>query len=202
MKARIPILLNIYRGGAAILLGILLLFAPEQNRDDLVNLMGFFWLSIGFAMLRRSQDDERYPGKHTALITGLVAIATGLLVVTRRFTSPWIGEDVIPFVLGTVILATGLAHMFSEHRIGGIATNRLTGLHFLLGLLEVLFGGLVILSPQMNQPIVYWAATVWALIYGAMYLGMAVHQIVRSKQEVTGPQTGSQSGSESAQKAE
>jgi uncharacterized membrane protein HdeD (DUF308 family) len=196
MKSRIPILLNIYRGGAAIILGILLLFMPDQSRDNLFNLMGIFWLSIGFAFLRRSQDDERYPGKHTALIAGLVVFVTGLLVVTRRFTLQWVAEDVIFFVLGTVILTTGLVHMYSEHRIGGITTNRQTGIHFLLGLFEVLLGGLLILSPRMNRPIVYWAAAAWALIYGVMSLGMAVHQIVRSKQEETGPQ----SGSESAQK--
>ncbi len=196
MKARIPILLNIYRGGAAILLGILLLFIPDQSRDNLFNLMGIFWLSIGFAFLRRSQDHERYPGKNTALIAGLVAIVTGLLVVTRRFTGQWVAEDVFLFVLGTVILATGLAHMFSEYRIGGITTNRQTGIHFLLSLFEVLLGGLLILSPQMNQPIAYWAATVWALIYGTMSLGAAVHEFVQGRQEKTGPQ----SGSESAQK--
>jgi uncharacterized membrane protein HdeD (DUF308 family) len=162
--------------------------------------MGFFWLSIGFAIFRRSQDDERYPGKNTALIAGLVAIVTGLLVVTRRFTGQWVAEDVFLFVLGTVILVTGLAHMFSEYRIGGITTNRQTGIHFILSLFEVLLGGLLILSPRMSRPFVYWAATAWALIYGVMSLGMAVHQYVQSRQEETGPQTGSQSGSESAQK--
>ncbi len=184
--------MNLYRGGAAVVLGILLLFIPDQSRDNLFDLMGLFWLSIGFAIFRRSQDDERYPGKNTALIAGLVAIVTGLLVVTRRFTGQWVAEDVVFFVLGTVILATGLAHMFFEYRIGGITTNRQTGIHFLLSLFEVLLGGLMILSPQLSRPIVYWAATAWALIYGVMSLGTAVHQFVQSRQEET--------GSESAQK--
>ena len=86
MKAHIPILMNIYRGGAAIVLGILLFVMPDKSKGLLFNLMGFFWLSIGFTILRRSQDDERYPGRHTALLAGLVAVVTGLLVVTRRFT--------------------------------------------------------------------------------------------------------------------
>jgi len=192
MKTWIPVLINTYRGGAAIILGILLLFMPDQSRDNLFNLMGFFWLTIGFTILRYSEDDERYPGKHTALIAGLVAFVAGLLVVTRRFTLQWVGADEVFFVLGTVILATGVAHMFSEHRIGGITTNRQTGIHFLLGLFEVLLGGLVILSPRMNRAIVYWAATAWALIYGVMSLGMAVHGFVQTRQKET--------GSESAQK--
>ena len=72
MKAHIPILMNIYRGGAAIIMGILLFVVPDKSSGFLFNLMGFFWLSVGLTILRRSQDDERYPGRHTALIAGLV----------------------------------------------------------------------------------------------------------------------------------
>jgi uncharacterized membrane protein HdeD (DUF308 family) len=181
MKAWIPIAMNLYRGGAAVVLGILLLFMPDKSKDFLFNLMGFFWLSIGFAVLRRSQEDARYPGKHTALIAGLVASVTGLLVVTRRFTESWIGEDVVFFVLGTVILATGLLHIFGEIRIGGITANRQTTVHFLLGVLEVLLGGLLLLSPQKDRPFVYWAATAWALIYGAMALTTAVRTFSKNR---------------------
>jgi len=173
--------MNLYRGGAAVVLGILLLFMPDKSKDFLFNLMGFFWLSIGFAVLRRSQEDARYPGKHTALIAGLVASVTGLLVVTRRFTESWIGEDVVFFVLGTVILATGLLHIFGEIRIGGITANRQTTVHFLLGVLEVLLGGLLLLSPQKDRPFVYWAATAWALIYGAMALTTAVRTFSKNR---------------------
>jgi len=190
MKAWLPIGMNLYRGGAAVVLGILLLFMPDKSKDFLFNLMGFFWLSIGFAVLRRSQEDARYPGKHTALIAGLVASVTGLLVVTRRFTESWIGEDVVFFVLGTVILATGLLHIFGEIRIGGFTTTRQTRVHYYLGVLEVLLGGLLILSPRIDQPFVYWAATAWALIYGVMVLNSAVRQFVRRRQEKTGSETG------------
>lgn len=192
MKTWIPILLNTYRGGAAIILGILLFFIPDHSRDNLFNLMGFFWLMSGFAVLRRSEDDERYPGQRTALIAGLVIFVAGLLVVTRRFTRQWIGAGEVFFVLGTVLLATGLAHMFYELRLGGITTNRQTGLHFLLSIFEVLLGGLLILSPRMNRPIVYWAAAAWALFYGVMSFGAAVQEFIQTRQE--------EKGSESAQK--
>ena len=120
MKAHIPILMNIYRGGAAIIMGILLFVVPDKSSGFLFNLMGFFWLSVGLTILRRSQDDERYPGRYTALIAGLVAVVTGLLVVTRSFTRQWVGEDFFFLLLGTVILATGLLHMYSQQRVGGV----------------------------------------------------------------------------------
>ena len=73
MKERIPILVDLYKGIAAIVMGILLFFFPDKSSSFLLNTMGFFWLTIGFTSLRRGQEDERYPGKYTKLIAGLVA---------------------------------------------------------------------------------------------------------------------------------
>jgi uncharacterized membrane protein HdeD (DUF308 family) len=196
MKAWIPIAMNLYRGGAAVVFGILLLFIPDMSKDFLFNLMGFFWLSIGFAVLRRSQEDARYPGKHTALIAGLVASVTGLLVVTRGITESWIGEDVVFFVLGTVIVATGILHIIGEIRIGGFRTTRKTRIHFILGVLEVLLGGLLIFSDRLERPFVYWAATAWALIYGVVALSSVVRQVVQRRQEKKKPETEEEIGDE------
>ena len=185
MRAWLPIVMNLYRGGAAVVLGVLLLFIPDVSKDMLFNIMGFFWLSIGFAVLRRSREDERYPGQRTALIAGVVALLAGLLVITRRFSRQWVGEDLVVCRFGSVILVTGLLHVFGEVRIGGIATERVTTVHFLLGILEVLLGGLLILSPQMDRPYVYWAATAWALIYGVMSLSWVVRAFRKRRQEKT-----------------
>ena len=97
--------------------------------------MGFFWLTIGLTILRSSQDDERYPDKWVAWIAGLVAVVTGLLVITRHFTRQWVGEDFFFFLLGTVILATGMLHMFGQRRIGGFRRDRETRIHFYLGIM-------------------------------------------------------------------
>ena len=86
MKAQIPVFINLYRGGAAIVLGILLLFIPNRSGGLLLNLMGFFWLSIGFSALRRTQADERNPGQRTIVIAGFVGILAGIVVITRQFT--------------------------------------------------------------------------------------------------------------------
>jgi uncharacterized membrane protein HdeD (DUF308 family) len=189
MKARIPILIDLFKGVAAIVLGILLFFIPDKSSHFLLNTMGFFWLAVGLTFLRRGQDDERYPGKYTALIAGLVAVIAGLLVVTRRFTRQWVGEDVIFFVLGTVILATGLLHIFGEIRIGGLKTNRSTRIQLLLGLFEVLLGALLILSQRLYTPVLYWTATAWAIIYGVFGLINAARTYRENKQRKTTAET-------------
>lgn len=183
---RLPILLKLYHGGLAIVLGVLLLVWPDKSKVVLFNLMGFFWLSIGFATLRADKDTIANVGKHTALVAGLVGIVTGLLVITRRFTRQWVGEEVLFALLGLVILTTGLMHMFSEVRIGGVTKSPRTGVHFLLGLLELLLGVLLLFSPSVDHPFVYWAATVWAFLYGGLYIGTAVTEYRQGNKEATG----------------
>jgi uncharacterized membrane protein HdeD (DUF308 family) len=183
MKAQIPVFINLYRGGAAIVLGILLLFIPNRSGGLLLNLMGFFWLSIGFSALRRTQADERNPGQRTIVIAGFVGILAGIVVITRQFTRQWVDGELIFFVLGIVILATGLLHMFSEYRLGNITSDRLTGAHFFLGLLEVAIGALLLLQPGTNSPFLYWVATAWAFVYGALYVGTAVGEFIKSRRE-------------------
>ena len=185
MKAWIPVIMDFYRGGLAIVLGILLIFIPDKSQDLLMNLMGFFWLSLGLATLRRDKDDELDPGRRTALVAGLVGIVTGLLVVTRRFTEQWVSEEVFFYLLGLVILMTGLIHMFSEERVSRITKSLRTAIQFLLGLLEVLLGGLLLLRPSLNHPFVYWAATAWAIVYGVLFIGTAVYQHRQSKKQET-----------------
>lgn len=183
MKARIPIFVNLYRGFAAIVLGILLLFIPNVSRDLLFNIMGFFWLAIGFTVLRHIQDDEPSPGRHTSIVAGIVGIVTGLLVVARHLLGNWVDKEVIFAILGSVILATGLLHMYSEYRVGAIAWNRRIGAHFLLGLIEVLLGALLLLTPQQDTPLLNIAALAWAFVYGALYVGVAVGEWNQSRWE-------------------
>ena len=96
------------------------------------------------------------------------------------------GEDFFFFLLGTVILATGLLHIFSQQRLGGFWRDRQTRIHFGLGVFEVLLGGLLLLSPDVDQPFVYWAATAWALIYGVFAFVTAVRSYREGKQEKSG----------------
>ena len=117
-------------------------------------------------------------------------VVAGIVAVSRRFANLWASDEIFFFVLGTVILATGLLHMFGEQRIGGFRRDRLTRIQFLLGVFEVLIGALLLLSPNMDQPFVYWAATAWALIYGIFAFLLAVRSYRANKQEKNGSPEG------------
>lgn len=171
----IVFLVTLFRGIMAIALGIILIFDPDRSRVMLVNLMGFFWLTSGIALIRRP-DTVRILGKRTAMIVGVVGILTGLLVVTRGVSRQWVPEIVVAEILGVVILLTGVLHMFGQFRVGRILRGRHETLNFILGLFEFVFGLMLVLSPLDHGPLTYLVATIWALTFGFLIIGDALVQ--------------------------
>jgi uncharacterized membrane protein HdeD (DUF308 family) len=176
----------LYRGIVAIALGIVLIFDPTRSQPLLVNLMGFFWLSTGFALIRRP-GPERVLGKRMSWVVGLVGVLTGLLVVSRKVTQRWVPEIAVIELGGTVILLTGLLHMISPFRHRGAIRRRRLILHFLLGLLEFVFGLMLLLSPLEYGPVIYWTATIWGLIFGTLVIGDALSQRFGKPKEAIAP---------------
>jgi uncharacterized membrane protein HdeD (DUF308 family) len=176
----IVFLIALYRGVLAIVLGIVLIFSPSKSESLLFNVMGFFWLSSGFALIRRP-DTKRVMGNRMSWVAGLVGIFTGLLVVTRNITRQWVPEFAVFELLGAVILFTGVLHTLGEFRLGGVIKRRHETLNFLLGLFEVVLGLVLILSPLEHGPITYWMATIWALAFGTLVIGDALAQRAQAR---------------------
>ena len=182
----IVFLIALYRGVLAIVLGIVLIFSPTKSQSMLFNIMGFFWLSSGFALIRRP-DTKRVLGNRMSWVLGLVGTVAGLLVVTRNITRQWVPEIAVFELLGAVILFTGVLHMLGEVRLGGVVKRRHETLQFLLGLFEVVLGLILILSPLERGPVIYWMATIWALAFGTLVIGDALAQRGRKSPETEEP---------------
>jgi uncharacterized membrane protein HdeD (DUF308 family) len=124
---------------------------------------------------------DRVLGRRTSLALGLVAILTGLLVVSRSLTRNWVGQVVFMELLGAVILLTGVMHLFGEFRIGRVIKSKLTTAQKILAIFEIVLGGMLIFSPLDQSPLVYWTATIWALIGGGLVISDAVYHQSRVK---------------------
>jgi uncharacterized membrane protein HdeD (DUF308 family) len=172
-KQHISFWLSLYRGGVAVILGVVLIFYPTKTQTLLVNLLGFFWLSSGFVLLR-----DKTIGRRTSLILGPVAVLSGLLVVGRSFIRYWIEEGVVISLLGLIILFTGVLHMVSSVRIGSLNKRQhsRTISHFLLGAFECFIGLLLFVSPLERSPVIYFLATAWSLIFGFLVIGSALNE--------------------------
>ncbi len=198
---------TLMRGMLAVTLGVALLFWPDKARPMLVNFMGMFWLVSGIVSLRWGVHGERARG--LSLLAGATGILAGVGMLSRTFTRGMVGEDVLVSLLGLIILVTGLMHIIGGFRTGPEETSlfsqrrKWSWTAFLLGLFEMVLGLMLVVAPLQLGPVVYFAATVWALVGGAILIGDAV-RVRRLRQlqaaEATGG-AGSTGGDDGASEA-
>jgi uncharacterized membrane protein HdeD (DUF308 family) len=176
--------ITLIRGMLAIALGVALIIQPDKARPMLVNFMGMFWLVSGIVSLRWGARGERARG--WSLLAGAIGVLAGVSMLSRRFTAGMAGEDVLVTVVGLIIMLTGLMHIFGGFRTGPVETHLLSQHRsrgwprawswtaFLLGLFEMILGLMLVIEPLGRGPLVYLAATVWALLGGIILIGDAV----------------------------
>ncbi len=176
--------ITLIRGTLALTLGAALLFWPDKARPMLVNFMGMFWLVSGIVSLRWGVHGERARG--LSLLAGAIGVLAGIAMLSRRFTKGMVGEDVLLSVVGLIILLTGLMHIFGGFRAGPVEMRTYGQIRsrvwprawswtaFLLGLFEMVLGLMLVVEPLGRGPVIYFAASVWAFVGGAILLGDAL----------------------------
>lgn len=190
--------ITLIRAMLAITLGVALIFWPDKVRHTLANFMGMFWLVSGIVSLRWGVHGERAKG--LSLLAGAIGVLAGIGMLSRPFTKDMVGEDVLMSVLGLIIFLTGLIHIFGGFRTGAEETHLFSQNRsrvwprawswtaFLLGLFEMVLGLLLVVEPMGRGPVVYFVASVWALVGGAFLLVDAV-RLRRLRQEKTAEST-------------
>jgi uncharacterized membrane protein HdeD (DUF308 family) len=172
--------ITLFRGALAITLGVALIFQPDKARPMLVNFMGMFWLVSGIVSLRWGVHGERARG--LSLLAGVAGFLAGVGMLSRSFTRGMVGEDVLLSVIGLIIFLTGLMHIIggfrtgAEHRHLFSADRQWSWTAFLLGLFEIVLGVMLVIEPLGRGPVIYFAASVWALLGGVILLGDAARQ--------------------------
>lgn len=164
--------ITLVRGIFAILLGLGLLIQPDKASPALANFMGIYWMLSGFISLRWGAIGER--PRPLARLAGAIGILAGLFTLGRKMIGIMISEAILISLLGVVILLTGLLHA-----IGGFRTDedvrQWSWSSFTLGFFEIILGIPLILSPLEPGRLVYWAASIWAFIGGAIIIAEALY---------------------------
>jgi uncharacterized membrane protein HdeD (DUF308 family) len=165
---------TILRGILATLLGIALIFQPDKTRPMLVNFMGMFWLASGIMSLRWGASGQR--ARRRSLAAGVIGIIGGLIVLTRELARDFLDDRVVVYILGAVIVLTGLIHVFGGFRVGEETERQRSWTSLLLGIFEIVLGALLLTSPTEPGPGIFIAASIWAFIGGFMLFGDALRQ--------------------------
>lgn len=156
------------RGVAAILFGLVAFVAPGATLLSLALVFGAYLLVDGvFGIVAAVKAASRHERWGLLLFEGLVNIVMGVIAVAFPISA------VVAFVLVTAAWAL---------LTGGLmiaAAFRLDGRHgrwwlVLGGASSVIFGTLLIVAPLMGAVVLTWWIAAYALVFGALLIGLAV----------------------------
>jgi len=137
---RVPWWIILLTGIAAVIVGILLLTSPGMTTLTLVQFLGAYWLFAGIiAIVEIFLDSHNWGWK---LLLGIIGILAGITILQHPVTSAFIVPSLIVIFVaieGIIFGIVSVIRAFSEHSWGmGI-----------LGVLSVVFGFLILFSPQL-----------------------------------------------------
>lgn len=165
--------ITLLRGLFATILGVVLFFQPEKTRPFLVSFMGIFWLMSGVLSVRWAISGRKI--KPLSLFAGIIAVITGVVALLNRFR-PFgyqLNEVLVITALGALLVLTGMLHIIGGFRLGDREENTRTVASVILGVFEALMGLLLIIEPLERGQLIYYGATIWALIGGFILIGDA-----------------------------
>lgn len=161
------------RGIFAILLGLILLLQPEKTLPWLANFMGAYWLTSGVISLRFGSSGRR--SSRMAILAGIIGILAGVITLARKLFQSQVATEFVLFLLGIIILLTGMLHALGGFRKRADMEREWTWTSFLLGIFEFILGLTLIITPLENGPVVYYSASTWALLGGFILIGDAIY---------------------------
>lgn len=171
--------ITLARSVLALALGLALILHPDKSRPMLVNFIGVFWLAAGIMSLRWATSGER--AQRMSVVVGIVGIVAGVLVLGRFLLIQLVGEAPIVLLLGSVVLLTGLVHVFEGFRTGTDLHRQRSWISTLLGAFEVALGLVVLLWREDFGPVFYAVVTIWAFLAAFALLREALLQRSRAK---------------------
>jgi len=180
-NAQVMFWVTLVRGMLAITLGVALLIQPDKVRSFLITSMGMFWLVGGVMSIRWGLSGKRTRG--LPLLAGVVGVLAGIMAISRRFLQldSLVSETLIITILGVAILLTGVMHLIGGFRTGEDASRQWSWMSFILGLFEFVLGLALIIEPLDQGLVIYFGASIWAMLGGIILFGDALRQRSRAR---------------------
>jgi uncharacterized membrane protein HdeD (DUF308 family) len=180
-STRVMFWVTLVRGILAITLGVALLIQPVKVRPFLITSMGMFWLVGGVMSIRWGVSGKRTRG--LPLLAGVVGVLAGLTAISRRFLQldSLVSEILIITILGAAILLTGVMHLIGGFRTGEDASRQWSWMSFILGLFEFVLGAALIIEPLDQGLVIYFGASIWAILGGIILIGDALRLRYRKR---------------------
>jgi uncharacterized membrane protein HdeD (DUF308 family) len=174
----------VVRGIAAVVFGVLALVAPSISLFALVIMWGAYAFVDGaFNLVHAARRPESTRSWWWLAIEGLVSLAAGIFT----FTYPGVTTLVLLSIIGVWAVLTGVAEIAAAIRL----RREVSGEWLLAatGVLSIVFGIFLLLSPRAGALALVWVIGVYAIAFGLMLiaLGLRLHNWFRRAQPPIGP---------------
>lgn len=161
----IPWWVVLLQGISAVLIGILLLTETSATIFALVVLLGIYLLVSGvFDLVSLFIDSRDWGWK---LFTGVLGIIAGIVIVRDPYWSAVLVPVTLTWILGAIAVAMGLSGIFRGFRNDGWSAG-------LLGIVTLVLGILLLLSPVYSTLVLALVLGVWAILGGVGEIFAAV----------------------------
>jgi uncharacterized membrane protein HdeD (DUF308 family) len=146
-------------GGAAVILGALLLTAPGATVAFLVQVLGWYWLVSGlFSIVSIFVSSQQWGWK---LAAGALGIIAGLLVISHPLWSAVLIPTVLTLLLGIYGIIAGAVLLIGSFRGAGWGAA-------VLGVLAILLGVALIVAPFVATGAIIITAGILAVVGGVL----------------------------------
>ena len=153
----IPWWVVLLQGISAVLIGILLLTETSATIFALVVLLGIYLLVSGvFDLVSLFIDSHDWGWK---LATGVLGVIAGIVIVRNPYWSAVFVPVTLTWIIGAIAVAMGLSGIFRGFRNDGWGAG-------LLGIVTLVLGILLLLSPVYSTLALALVLGVWAIIGG------------------------------------
>ncbi len=172
--------ITLIRGIAALLLGMALLVAPVRGRPMMAQYMGMYWLASGVLSVVWGMRAARRPG--VWLVAGVVGVLGGLAIVSRSLFSSLVAPASMVNLFAVVAISTGVLHLLGGYQIQRDHGHKWSWGSFFLGVVQIMLGVLILLSPEEVPREVLYVAMIWALVGGIGLLldALRLRRVARS----------------------
>jgi uncharacterized membrane protein HdeD (DUF308 family) len=151
-------------GVAAVIIGFFLLLAPWMATLVLVQFFGFYWLFSGILSLVSIFGDRSL--WRWKLCTGILGIIAGLIVIRHPLWSALLLPTTLMILLGFLGLILGVVKFVQAFQGAGFGAA-------LLGMVNIIFGIILLVSPLMAVLVLPIVAGIFAIVGGSIVIAMA-----------------------------
>jgi len=156
--------LTLVRGIIAIALGVALLVNPDKATRDMAQFMGLYWLMSGISGIIWGIKGAKRPGLW--LLLGLTEVSVGAILVFRGLLDPYLSWITVTRLAAALAFGAGLLHVFAGIRTWQISHIKWSWSSFSMGILQIILGLMLLMTPDEISPLILFSASAWAFIGG------------------------------------